>query len=151
MRFKALFVLLIGLAVFSSWAYSQDTKSKKDLVKKELQKFQGKWKAVEITINGASLDMDVVDQTFNIIKGNQFTIKVKEEQIKGTFTIDPTKNPPHLNATYTTPQGKTVHTEGIYDWSNGRRMACVALPNFVRPGEFRKDKGYLYLEWKDSE
>jgi uncharacterized protein (TIGR03067 family) len=147
MRIGMICLPLVCVLVFSPLAQSQD----QEAVKKEIKKFQGKWKCVEITVNAASLDVNLVSKTFNIIKGKEFTIKLGDQEIEGKFTIDPTKMPFEFDTTYVTPDGQTTKAEGIYDWMDGRRRVCMALPGYMRPSEFRKDKGYIYLEWEKAE
>lgn len=145
MRITTVLPALFLVLAMSSSAWVQD-KGKPNPTKAEMKKFQGKWKAAEITINGASLDPNVVSKTFNIIEGKKYVISVNGNEVNGTFKLNADKEPFEIDAVYTANNNE-VRIDGIYKWDNGRRIVCFGLPNVVRPSEFRKDNNYLYMEW----
>lgn len=145
-------LILCVFAVFTtiaipSLAVQQVKKPLSAAQKKELKKWQGSWQAVEFSIGGVPSPADQVEKTYLVIKGSKFTLHLQKKKVKGTFSIDPGKSPPTVDATIISADDKKTKLEGIYRWSNGRRKACFALPNFARPGDFRQEKGYLVLEW----
>ena len=39
---------------------------------------------------------------------------------------------------------------GIYEIKGDKRRSCFALPSQPRPDDFRKESGFMILEWKQA-
>lgn len=63
-------------------------------VNKELDQFQGSCQAISvIDFDGKPRSADDVQHTRLVVKGNTFTLTDKQNTIRGTFSIDPTRVP----------------------------------------------------------
>jgi uncharacterized protein (TIGR03067 family) len=116
-----------------------------DAVKKELKLFAGKWKAIAANdVTGNALDEEQLKKTTLVVDGDKFTMKTGTDTIKGTFIVDPTKKPKTIDAYI--DGSKDMIFRGIYEQTGDTRKSCFGLKD--RPDTFRKEKDYLYLEWK---
>jgi uncharacterized protein (TIGR03067 family) len=118
----------------------------KDRIQAEMQKLQGTWILERMTP-----DFNKKGSLTLVIKDDQFTISfdLKTPPIeKGTFKIDPTKEPATIDLTYTHPdemKGKT--SLSIYSLKEDRLMMCVPRPGVKRPTEFSTSRGQVVREW----
>lgn len=120
-----------------------------DAVKKELKRFQGSWATVSLfdgTKEAGPWTMDVKEDRFMIKAvdpADQFVLE-------GRFTINPAKK------TIDVVEWKLGNNDwvkdnpilGIYEMKGDTRKSCFAFNQ--RPDDFRKQKGYVYLEWKKA-
>jgi uncharacterized protein (TIGR03067 family) len=140
MRAKLLVVLVVGLLAAAE---------QKDDAKKEQDKLQGTWAAVEGGPPGGQL-------TF---AGDKFTIRDTKENkdvAKGTFKVDPSKKPKTIDMTVTEDseggkyKGKT--SLGIYELDGDQLKWCANEPGKTeRPKEFVKEASgdrYLLITFK---
>lgn len=118
-----------------------------DAVKKELKLFQGNWICIGGTdINGKPLAEDARKNLLLIVDGNKFQIKEKGAvSIEGAFSIDPAKK---LKTIDVKLKDTNDIFPGIYQIDGDTRKSCFAVDMKSRPDAFRKEAGYLYLEWK---
>jgi uncharacterized protein (TIGR03067 family) len=122
-----------------------------DAAKKDLQHFQGNWRAAAvINADGRPATTEELERTRLIVDGNKFTLKGKDFVIKGQFTIDPSKSPKAIDAVLDSKEGeKPVKVLGIYRIDGETRKSCFAMPDKPRPTKFpASPEGYLQLEWK---
>ncbi|MBM3994957.1 MAG: TIGR03067 domain-containing protein [Planctomycetes bacterium] len=128
---------------------SADSKTSDDAMKKELKQFQGKWAAAVMIDNGKPVDEKMRKATTLIVDGNKFVLKDDDKVIlEGTFKIDPLKKPKSIDATVSFGANKDVVVLGIYQIDGDVRKSCFADADKTRPDRFRKEEGFLYLEWK---
>ena len=120
-----------------------------DAVKKELKLFHGKWACVGGQgMDGKPVAEDEIKRTSMVVEGNKFSIKQNDNVIiEGTFTVDPTKKIKTIDVDLKKPgEGKVL---GIYQIDGDMRKSCFATNDAKgRPDGFRKEAGYLILEWK---
>src|SRR5262249_45853031 len=120
-----------------------------DAAKKELEQFQGSWKAVSIQhADGRQASEDEVQNTRLVVEGNKFTLTGKDSIISGTFTINPAKTPKTIDVLLTSKDGREIKFLGIYQMQGDKRKSCFALPEKERPTQFSSDKGYFGFEWR---
>jgi uncharacterized protein (TIGR03067 family) len=115
-----------------------------DAARKEMKRFQGKWKAVAAYSEGKPLSTEELKVVSLVVEGNTFTLESGGTTIKGTFAIDPTQKTKTIDVFINGEKENIVR--GIYEITGDRRKSCFAI-NKDRPDRFRKEKDYLYLEW----
>jgi uncharacterized protein (TIGR03067 family) len=126
-----------------------DRAPSEDIVKKEIQLFQGSWRAVSIQhADGRRASEDEVQNTRLVVKGNQFTLTGKNYTISGTFTIDPIRTPKSIDAAVTSKDGRETKFLGVYQMEGNTRKSCFALPEKERPTQLSSKKGRFGFEWK---
>lgn len=119
-----------------------------DAVKKDLKEFQGKWSPEFAQGNdGKALPEEELKELSLVVEGNKFTLKTKESTIEGEFKIDPTKKTKTIDVFIGEDKTKPI-VLGIYEIKGNTRRSCFSDVGKERPDAFRKEKGYLYLEWK---
>jgi uncharacterized protein (TIGR03067 family) len=121
-----------------------------DAAKKELEQFQGSWKAVATHADGRQATDDEVQSTRLIVEGCKFTLTIKQSSISGTFTVNPAKTPRTIDVQLTSNEGRQVKFLGIYQIQGDKRKSCFALPGKERPTSFSPAKGYFGFEWRRS-
>ncbi|MBI1833051.1 MAG: TIGR03067 domain-containing protein [Planctomycetes bacterium] len=118
-----------------------------DAVKKELKKFQGKWEALAAYSFDGKAPTDVELQLTSLeVDGDKFTLKSGSLSIKGAFSIDPSKKLKTIDVYL--GDNKDNIMRGIYEINGDVRKSCFALPGKDRPDKFRKEKDYMYMEWR---
>jgi uncharacterized protein (TIGR03067 family) len=138
-------ILTVTLAVACVAAQPVD-----DVVKKDLKEFQGKWTAIVAhDTNGKALSTEELKETKLVVEGNKFTLKSGETMLEGEFKIDPTKKIKTIDIFLGDDRTKPI-VKGIYEIKEDTRRSCFAIPDKERPTEFRKEVGFLYLEWKKT-
>ncbi len=142
MRCCGLLLLLAPLAVAVGAAVE-------DAAKKDLEQFQGSWKAVSIQhADGRQASEDEVQNTRLVIEGNKFTLTGKDSTISGTFTVNPAKTPKTIDVLLTSKDGRETKFLGIYQMQGDKRKSRFALPRKERPTQFLSEKGYFGFEWR---
>jgi len=134
--------MVLLLACSSAVAQPSD-----DAVKKELKLFQGKWQATFAqSFDGKEQTAVEIQLTTLEVDGDKFTMKTGSLTVSGTFTVDPTKKVKTIDVFF--GNAKDNPMRGIYEIKGDTRRSCFAVPGKDRPTEFRKEKGYLTLEWR---
>jgi uncharacterized protein (TIGR03067 family) len=120
-----------------------------DAVKKELKQFQGKWQATFAQgFDGKEQTNIEIELTKLEVDGDKFTMKTGSLTVSGTFTVDPSKKVKTIDVFF--PNNKDNPIRGIYEIKGDSRKSCFAMPGKDRPTEFRKEKGYMILEWRQE-
>jgi uncharacterized protein (TIGR03067 family) len=120
-----------------------------DAAKKELQQFQGPWKALSIQhADGRQASEAEVQDTRLVIQGNKFTLTGKDYSVSGTFSVNPTRTPKAIDVLLTSKEGRETKFLGIYQTRADTRKSCFAFPEKERPTQFSSEKGYFGFEWK---
>src|SRR5262245_54241737 len=90
----AVLVMAGGIGLLSKAAAQKEGADKK-----ELEKFQGKWATVAVTVDGKAEEED--KDRFMAIKGEKATFLYKDkERGTGSMSVDPSKSPAHIDFTY---------------------------------------------------
>jgi uncharacterized protein (TIGR03067 family) len=110
--------------------------------RKELEKFEGKWATVSVTVDGKVQEEDEIKDRFMAIKGAKATFLYKDkERGTGSMKIDPSKNPAHLDFTYKDGPAKGTTLKGIYKLEGGTLTVCYGGFGKDRPTEFASKAG----------
>src|SRR5262249_36244116 len=123
-----------------------DAKSRAHAVAKEMEKFQGTWTQVAHERNGVADPPDEQGWEPRVtFTGETFVVTLADVRvaIKGTFKLDPTREPKAVDWTDTfgPDAGKTL--PAIYSLVGDRLVFCVADEGQARPTEFRTRPGQV--------
>jgi uncharacterized protein (TIGR03067 family) len=129
---RALFVaMLVGLVAGAD--------GKKDDAKADQERLKGTWTIVSIERDGKANENAVGGKvTFD---GDTMTFKVKDNEHKGTFKLDPTKKPRQIDLTPGDGPEKDKVVEGIYSLKKDELKICIAHPGNERPKDFESKEG----------
>jgi uncharacterized protein (TIGR03067 family) len=132
--------LLVIMGVFAA-GLMVAADAKDDPVKKELEKFNGVWKAVSIEHDGKEVPKEDLEKVSLTVKGDEYTFHRGDDVIKGTHKLDPTKTPKTIDAVRTEGPDKDKPLLGIYELSDDMYKVCFAAPGKERPTEFSSKEG----------
>jgi uncharacterized protein (TIGR03067 family) len=122
-----------------------------DAAKSDLRLFQGTWQAVSIqNPDGQKASAEELGAFRLTVTGNEFVLTGKDLKIAGTFAINPSKTPKHIDVTLANSKDDEGKLLGVYEIQGEIRRSCFAMPKHERPGAVRPTdgKGFLMLEWK---
>src|SRR5262249_20716287 len=110
--------------------------------KKELEKFQGKWVVVSLSMDGKAWEGDERKDRFVVFKGEKRTLLYKDKE-RGTASLklDPSKSPAQIDSTNEDGPGKGVTTKGIYKFDGDTLTVCMGGIGKDRPTEFASKPG----------
>jgi uncharacterized protein (TIGR03067 family) len=125
---------------------SNDFTSCPEGIEEELKKFQGTWKQVRYERDGLREPPDEQGwEPLTTFAGKEFVVTLADGSIpiKGTYRLDPTRNPKTVDWTDTIGEdaGKTLLA--IYSLNGDRLVFCAAYPGLERPTEFRTRPGQV--------
>ena len=131
------FVMAGGIGLLST-AVAQ----KEGADKKELEKFQGKWVPVSVTVDGKTQERDEFKDRFMVFKGEKAAFMYKDkERGTGSMKIDPGKSPAHIDFTYEDGPAKGTTLKGIYKFKGDTLTVCYGGFGKDRPTEFASKAG----------
>jgi uncharacterized protein (TIGR03067 family) len=110
--------------------------------RKELDKFQGKWTPVSVTVDGKTQEEDEIKDRFMVVKGEKATAMYKDKE-RGTASLklDPGKSPAHIDSTYQDGPAKGTTLKGIYKFERDMLTICYGGLGKDRPTEFASKPG----------
>jgi uncharacterized protein (TIGR03067 family) len=123
---------------------------KDDPNKTDLDALQGDWACERYVVNGTTLEPDDAQAYFRTIKDSSYTVSRYRKKLgAGTFTLDATKTPKHIDIT-PEGKGKDVVIRGIYRLEKGTFTFCYAAPGKDRPTAFeaKEGSGQTLTVWK---
>src|SRR5438067_1780865 len=141
MKRHALFGVIVGLL---------SAADKEEAGKVDLKKMTGAWTMVSGEEEGKQLPKKTVKAARLTIKGDEHTVKVGEDTMKGTHKLDPTKKPKTIDVEDTEGPFKDKTLLGIYQFRDDEFSVCFAAPGKERPTEFttKSGTGHMSHVWK---
>jgi uncharacterized protein (TIGR03067 family) len=125
-----------GLVAFRRFPSARDLAAKK-----EAEKLQGTWTRVSVANKATRIGASAGDTI--TYSGDTFTQKVNGTVIQaGTFKIDPTANPKHLDYFVTQGKHKGIHYRSIYKIEGNLLHVCTDDGTTKRPKEFSGEAGF---------
>ena len=123
-----------------------DVKSRSDAVAREMEKLQGTWKQIAYERDGVTEPLDEQGWEPRVtFTGDAFVVTLADGSIpiRGTYKIDPTREPKTVDWTDAIGEdaGKTLLA--IYALEGDRLVFCAAYPGQERPTEFRTRPGQV--------
>lgn len=134
-------LLIAFCAASSTFAFAGDDK--------ELKKLEGVYILVSGELDGKPISEEAKKTALLTIKGNEHSVVVGKEVIKGTHKLDASKTPHEIDATDTEGPYKDKAARGIYKIKGDEFTVCFAAPGKDRPKEFSTKSGaHLLHVWK---
>ncbi|HEV3165743.1 MAG TPA: TIGR03067 domain-containing protein [Isosphaeraceae bacterium] len=134
MRMQVMMIVAAGLLVGANHAEDKDQ-----------DKIQGTWKAVTVSRQGQTKDED--QDHHMVFEGDGFSIKQGDRVIlKGTFKLDPAKDPKTIDLAITEGPQKDQTSQGIYAL-DGDKLKWVSAPpgKDDRPKDFTTKEGAPHM------
>jgi uncharacterized protein (TIGR03067 family) len=126
---------------------ADDAKAKKDLAA-----MQGTWTMHALEVNGENVPAAKIQNSFLIIKGDEYRTKVKDKLQRGfRLKLDPSKTPAHLDMIQAMPGEAEKTFKAIYKLENDTLKICRGLTaDQDRPKQFATwpDTNYFVVTWK---
>jgi uncharacterized protein (TIGR03067 family) len=121
-----------------------------DPVADELEKLQGSYTMVRGEEGGKPLASDVVRRSKLTLTGNKHAVKLGDETIDGTHSVNPLEKPKSIDATDTTGRFAGKMTKGIYKLAGDEFTVCFSPPDEPRPLDFttKGHPGRFVHVWK---
>jgi uncharacterized protein (TIGR03067 family) len=114
--------------------------------KDDAKAIEGTWLPTEAELAGEKFSDEVLKSIKLVLKGDEYTATVGENADKGTFTIDPAKDPKALDIKGTDGPNKGKTFLCIYKLEKDTLKVCYDLSGKNRPTEFKtKSDTQLYL------
>ena len=116
MKTKLLLALAVALCVAAD-------KPKPD-AKKELEALQGTWVMAGLEVNGVEVPEKKLAGTTLVIKGDKYTVKVKDSAHETTIKVDPTTDPKSIDMLF--PNGTELPKlgKGVYELDGDTLKIC---------------------------
>ena len=127
--------------------------ARKEAIKKELEKLEGRWKVVSREVKRTNTPAEDVKDLQLTIKGDRWTMTHSRGVDKAIMKIDPAQEPKTIDFTFTSlgamgntyklPAGRKIVSRGIYKlvYSEGDgetlTVCRVDQPRVARPKEFK--------------
>src|ERR1043165_9849063 len=125
---------------------TNDSTSLPDDIENELKRFQGIWTQVAYERDGVKEPLDEEGwDPITTFTGSEFVVTLADGSIpiKGTFRIDPTRNPKTVEWMDTIGEDAGQTLLAIYALEDDRLIFCAAYPGLERPREFRARPGQV--------
>jgi uncharacterized protein (TIGR03067 family) len=103
----------------------------------DLEKLQGEWVLVGLEVREATVPAEKLAGTTLVIRKDKYTTVVKKKEYPVTFTLDPTKDPKHIDMLIPDAAGKPQPAKGIYKLDGDKLVICRGqAPGGERPRNF---------------
>ena len=131
--FRVVPVLLLAGACFAAQPSEQE-------VKKELERFQGKWEAIASQSFDGTVPTDIELQLMSLdVEDDMFTMQTGSLTVKGKFAVDPTQKVKTIDIFFS--GNKVNPMRGVYEIVGDTRKSSFAMPGKDRPDKVGKAKG----------
>jgi uncharacterized protein (TIGR03067 family) len=116
-----------------------------DETKKEYARFEGTWQFVSVEVDGKKVPEEAYKDSRLVLKGNKFVAMEGKETHRGTFKVDVSKKPRHLDITFTDGPHKGDTLLGIYELKGDIYKVCLSMKQKDRPRQFasQPDSGHI--------
>ena len=115
-------------------------------IAEEMKKLQGVWKQIAYERDGVTEPPDEQGwEPTTIFLGDTFVVTLADGStpIKGTYELDPTKDPKTVDWLDTIGENAGKMLPAIYSLENDRFIFCAAYSGLSRPTEFRTRPGQV--------
>jgi uncharacterized protein (TIGR03067 family) len=125
--------------------------NEEDLVKKDLQRFQGNWSLISAQRDGTKLSADEVQKFKLTIQDKAFVLNKDSMVIsRGTLKLNPARTPKEIDEVVTTGPNQGKVFSAIYEIDDDQHTICFAAAGKERPTAFSSTpgSGQLLQVWK---
>jgi len=102
----------------------------------ELKKLQGSWQIAELEAEGSAVEAEMVTNVFITVKDNEFQAFNTGGETFGTFSLDSTKKPAHIDIHCEGGPDKVQTWPGIYEVTADSMRICYSRLGKKRPATF---------------
>jgi uncharacterized protein (TIGR03067 family) len=131
MRLRCLFLLMVLLLVARA---DVSAAPESDDVKKERDKFKGRWNVITYVVDGKEFDSDVIKRFEFVFDMDKLSMKGNSQERDSTFTLDLATKPKRIDLTW-----KNKTTVGIYEFDGENRLQLA----LAREGEKKRPKEFV--------
>jgi uncharacterized protein (TIGR03067 family) len=113
---------------------------------------EGKWTLIRGEKDGQDVsDADIQQSTLEIV-GNQHSVKLGDDELKGTHTLDSNQSPMTIDSDDSEGPFAGRSMAGIFKFEDDIFTVCFAAPGNERPTEFttKDGKATILHQWKRS-
>ena len=115
----------------------------------DIAELEGTWACVSATVDGRPLPKETTALLrLTLTRDRYKTEKGTEVLFDSTYTINPSKNPKHINMIGTEGDLKGKEAQGIYSLEKDVLQICYTMPGDGRPEKFKSpagSKAYLVI------
>ena len=130
-------LLALSLVCVSSARAADDAAAKADV-----QRLQGEWTMVSGSADGQVIPEHMLEQSKRLCKDDVTTVTIGEQLIlKAKFTLDPSKDPKHIDYEVIDGPTKGKKHQGIYAFDGETVKFCFGAPDAERPADFTSNAG----------
>src|SRR5438105_2114729 len=98
-----------------------------DQAKQDLKRLQGTWVMAALEVDGKDVGVEKVQGTTLTIKGDQYSVRVKDKVHSCVIRLDPKMDPPAIDMIFTEPGGGEKTHKGIYKIEGDTLRICRGL------------------------
>jgi uncharacterized protein (TIGR03067 family) len=106
---------------------------------KDLERLQGSWTVAELELDGE--DVGTPGEARIVIEGSRFTSTGMGAEYEGTFGLDASAKPAHIDMKFDKGPEKGNTNLGIYQLKGDSWKLCLATRGTVRPRSFKSPAG----------
>jgi uncharacterized protein (TIGR03067 family) len=120
----------------------------------ERKRLEGTWTITSVVRNNNALPEDRLKDAQFVLQGETFVQKQGDKTLaKGTFRLDPDKQPPTIDMTISEGEDRDKSILGIYQLEDDVLRICGAGPGHDRPTEFaaRDGSGHTLMTCKRAQ
>lgn len=117
-----------------------------DAIAEEVKKFQGTWRQIGYERDGVAEPLDEQGWEPRVtFTADTFVVTLADGSvpIRGTYKLDPTREPKTVDWTDTIGEDSGKTLLAIYSLEGDRLVFCAAYPGQARPTEFRTRPGHV--------
>jgi uncharacterized protein (TIGR03067 family) len=128
----------LGVALLSSVGLLTASRDhKEDANNKELKKLQGIWIPISVEIDGSVASPDELRKMRVTITDNEWILHIEGKLVaKGTFKVDPAKEPATIDMIDPQARARKQAKLGIYKLDGDMLVTCFAALGKERPSKF---------------
>jgi uncharacterized protein (TIGR03067 family) len=115
-----------------------------------LAPLQGTWEIVSFEQNGSAAPQDDVAGITVVITGSAYKLINKDNVSKGSFTLDPSKDPKQMDVRHQSESGDEQSMLAIYEVTADTMRVCYNPEGGSRPTSFstKPDSGHISITYK---
>ena len=102
----------------------------------ELKKLQGSWQVETLEAEGSPAPAELVTNVFITVKQDEFIVFNMGTEASGTFTLDSTKHPGHIDIHCEAGPDRGKNWPGIYEITQDTMRVCYSRLGKKRPAAF---------------